>query len=215
MMNNKNSQLAAETLIHYGGSIKMLDPSDENPEKRVGGYLVLFGDAKNTDLAGDFFTKDTDFGTSIKSTTYFDHGCDPVLQLLELGDVELKKDDAGVWAEGILRVRDEYADRFNPYLDEIYTLVAMKKLGWSSGTAGHLVIREPVARGVDFVKRWILGFDASLTPTPCEPRTAALALKSYQFTPLLKHPAQPGKNYGQIKADFERLRFEQFSKRAK
>ena len=41
----------------------------------------------------------------------------------------------GVWVEGILNMRDDYEKA-------LYNLAKQGKLGWSSGTASHLVERE-------------------------------------------------------------------------
>ena len=58
-------------------------------------------------------------------------------------------------------------------------MVEKGKLGFSSGTAAHLVEREqaPQGKGVH-IKMWPLGLDGSLTPTPCDPHNRAVPLKS-------------------------------------
>jgi hypothetical protein len=76
-----------------------------------------------------------------------------------------------VWAETQLALRDAYEKR-------IYGLAEAGKLGWSSGTAAHLVKREPVG-GAMKIMHWPLGLDASLTPTPAEPRNTVVALKAW------------------------------------
>jgi len=73
-------------------------------------------------------------------------------------------------------MRDEY-EKF------IYQMAEKGKLGWSSGTAGHLVEEERKGNAV-WIKSWPLGLDASLTPTPAEPRNTAQPLKSIKFEPL-------------------------------
>jgi hypothetical protein len=70
-----------------------------------------------------------------------------------------------------LKARDEYERG-------ILALIAAGKLGLSSGTAAHLVERKAVGGGVHEVLRWPLGLDASLTPTPAEPRATAHCLKT-------------------------------------
>jgi HK97 family phage major capsid protein len=52
-------------------------------------------------------------------------------------------------------------------------------LGWSSGTAPHLVERVLQDNGTNEITLWPLGDDASLTAIPAEPRTKVLALKTY------------------------------------
>ena len=49
-------------------------------------------------------------------------------------------------------------------------------LGWSSGTAAHLVEREKVGKSF-WVKAWPLGLDASLTPSPAELQNEVVPLK--------------------------------------
>ena len=64
------------------------------------------------------------------------------------------------------------------------TLAESGKLGWSSGTASHLVMREQDG-AAHRVKRWPLGLDASLTHTPAEPRNSVMPLKSLSdLTPI-------------------------------
>jgi HK97 family phage major capsid protein len=50
-------------------------------------------------------------------------------------------------------------------------------MGWSSGTAGHLVEREEKGASAHIL-HWPLGLDASITPTPAEYRNSAVSLKS-------------------------------------
>lgn len=154
-----------ETLVMFGGEIKSIG------ENRIGGYLVLFGDSKKTDLVGDFFTKSTDFGPHTLSPVLYDHGMDGVLKRRVLDDkAEMKLDDIGIWIEAQLYARDDYEKA-------IINLVGQKKLGWSSGTASHLVERKAMGNAFH-ITRWPLGLDASLTPTPAESRTKAVSLKS-------------------------------------
>lgn len=166
-MDNEN-----ETLVIYGDAVKDLGNG------RVGGYLVLFGDENNTDLKGDYFTKSTDFGSHKTTATIYAHGQDKKLgrRILDPQSA-LSIKDAGVWVEAQLSLRDEYEKA-------IYQMVKSGKLGWSSGTASHLVEREQKENGASLITRWPLGLDASLTPNPTEYRTQALSLKSLQFDPI-------------------------------
>ena len=52
-------------------------------------------------------------------------------------------------------------------------------MGWSSGTASHLVERQITAKST-WIKSWPLGLDDTLTPVPAEPRNEAIPLKSWQ-----------------------------------
>lgn len=154
------------TLVGFGGEIKALDNG------KLGGYLVRFTTADEPDLTGDYFSKDTDFDCEFpsKSTAYYNHGLDQTIKRRKLGKVDLTADDVGVWAEMQLQARDEYEKA-------ILEMAKAGKLGWSSGTASHLVEREPVGKAM-FIKRWPLGLDASLTPTPAEYRNEVIPLKS-------------------------------------
>jgi len=155
-----------ETLVEFGGEVKALG------DGRVGGYLVRFGDAKKTDLTGDFFSNLTDFATQFpaKSLVYYNHALDADLKSRVLGQGDMKIDDVGVWIEAQLEMRDAYEKA-------VYGFAEKGKLGWSSGTASHLVERKQHG-DVWEITRWPLGLDASLTPTPAEKRTRAVTLKS-------------------------------------
>lgn len=153
-----------KTLITFGGEAKALG------DGKVGGYLVRFSTQKDPDLQNEFFTAETDFGDLRSSPVLFQHGYDPVMKRRKIGAGKLTADDLGVWIEAQLEMRDEYERA-------IYDLVQQGKLGWSSGTAGHLVERETLSKAV-WIKSWPLGLDASLTPTPAEPRNGAIPLKT-------------------------------------
>jgi HK97 family phage major capsid protein len=77
-------------------------------------------------------------------------------------------------------MRDEYERG-------LMELAAAGKLGWSSGAAGHLVEREQVGKSWH-IKSWPIA-EASLTPTPAEPRNAAIPVKSlYTHQPEQETP---------------------------
>lgn len=153
-----------ETIVWYGGEVKALG------DGRIGGYLVRFSTADDPDLEGDYFDALTDFGDIKTSPVYYQHGLDAAMKTRRLGQAMLKADEFGIWAETQLELRDEY-EQF------IYGMAEAGKMGWSSGTASHLVEREQVGKAWH-IKHWPLGIDASLTPTPAEPRNAAIPLKS-------------------------------------
>lgn len=169
---NTGEGKSVDTLVWFGGSVKALGNG------RVGGHLVLFGSPETPDASEerDYFTPDTDFDLEMttKSRVLYQHGLDPKLGNRKIGVGELKIDDAGVWVEAQLKLRDEYEQA-------IYKLAEDGKLGWSSGTASHLVRRERQPNGTNKIVAWPLGLDASLTPTPAEPRTKAVALKSLKL----------------------------------
>lgn len=154
----------SETLVTFGTEVKALDGG------KVAGYLVRFSTDKDPDLTGDFFTKDTDFGEATRTPAYYHHGLDAKVGKRVLGSGTLSRDDVGVWVEAQLNLRDEYEK-------SIYEMAKAGKLGWSSGTASHLVERQPEGKA-NHITKWPLGLDASLTPTPAEPRNCAVPLKS-------------------------------------
>jgi len=162
-----------ETLVWFGGACKALDDKGQ-----VGGYLVLFGSPDQTDASSlrDYFTPDTDFdldSASAKSRLLYHHGLDPTIGNKKIGltPANLKADDAGIWAQAQLDLRDKYERR-------LWAMVKEGKMGWSSGTVSHLIRREKQDNGSHKILAWPLGLDASITPSPAEPRTQAVALKS-------------------------------------
>jgi HK97 family phage major capsid protein len=137
---------------------------------KIGGYLVQFSSDQDPDLTGDFFTKDTYFGDIGTTNVLYHHGMDKTVKTRSIGTGVLRKDDVGIWIEAQLKLADKYEQA-------IYDMVKAGKLRWSSGTASHLVEREPTGKAM-WVKSWPLGIDASLTPTPAEPRNAAVVIKA-------------------------------------
>lgn len=155
-----------DKLINFGGAVKAAG------DGQVSGYLVVFGGPEETDITGlrDYFTADTDFGieAGAKTKVWYRHGLNPALDR-EIGEGSLKVDDVGVFIEGQLNLRDRY-------VKAVYGEMAVKgKLGWSSGSANHLIRREKQENGAHKITRWPLGLDASITPDPAEPRTAVVA----------------------------------------
>ena len=171
---SKSADIVPEdTLVISGGAVKALG------DGRLGGYLVRFGSPDEPDLEGEFFAPDTDFGNHVTTPVLYQHGMDKVLRRRVLDDdASLSIDDVGVWVEAQLGMRDAY-ERY------IYEQAEKGKMGWSSGTASHLVEREPVGKAMK-ITSWPLGLDASLTPTPAEPRNVAVPLKTW--TPVQWSP---------------------------
>lgn len=130
----------------------------------VEGLLVVFGSPDATDLENEFFTKATDFGRLRETLIWLNHaqpiktGSGIILIEEPIGYGALEVTDEGVIIRGLL-------DAKYRYLAQI-----AQELGWSSGTAAHLVKREQIGKAT-FIKRWLLGLDASITPTPAEPQT--------------------------------------------
>lgn len=152
-----------KTFIFDGGEVKALG------EGRVGGYLVRFSTDDDPDLSGEYFAPDTDFGEAKTVSVYYHHGLDATLGKRKIGRAEIGADDVGVWIRAQLEMRDSYEQ-------SIYALAEQGKLGWSSGTAAHVADREPTGKAVKIIAWPIV--EASLTPTPCEPRNGAVPLKS-------------------------------------
>ena len=166
---------AEKTLVNFGGAVKSVKMDDGSV--KLGGYLVTFGDERNTDLTGDYFTKQTDFGTAVKSDVWFNHRMPVEANGVAIeykrklsNQATLTVDDIGVFAEVILTARNEYEQA-------IIDAGMAGKLGYSSGTASHLVEREASGKAWR-ITSWPLGLDASLTPTPAEPYNKVIPLKS-------------------------------------
>lgn len=161
---------AMDTSSIHGGSVK----SDRLGH--IKGYLVRFGDATKTDLEGDYFTASTDFGfpvgksSSVPVNLYYHHGMDPVVGRKTVGTGFVKLTDEGLWYEAQVDMADEYGKM-------IARLAKAGKLGFSSGSASHLVERESKGLANEII-RWPIA-EASVTPTPAEPRNAVKSLAEY------------------------------------
>jgi hypothetical protein len=155
--------------VYAGASVKALDAGDG----WTGGYLVRFGGDGDLTEWRDVFDTDTDFGSAKKSDVYVHHRMLPGLGKKRLThQAEISRDDVGVFVKHLLDLRD-------PYEKALYGLVQAGKLGWSSGTAPHLVEREKKPNGSHVIKHWPLGLDASYTPTPAGGfDTTATSMKS-------------------------------------
>jgi hypothetical protein len=73
-----------KTVVAYGGTVKAL------PGGKLGGYLVTFG---GTDLSGEYFTKDTDFGEYGKLPVLYHHGLNSKIGTRRIGTAEITMDD--------------------------------------------------------------------------------------------------------------------------
>lgn len=167
-------------IVFFGSAVKAI----EDEPGKVGGYLVLFTDAAQKDLDGEYFTKSTYFGARAGDgvDVLFHHGRRmpnvlrlPAAQKAKVDafsdhifsqPVKTKTDEIGIWAETVLNLADEYEKA-------VYDLVAAGKMSWSSGAVSHLVKKEPDGK----ITRWPIG-EASLTPTPAQPRQKVTAVKS-------------------------------------
>jgi len=180
--------LTEQTVVHRADALRVIpDPiksmktfySSEIKAKENGvveGYLVRFGNSNDTDLEKDYFTKSTDFGfefdngESHKLGLYYNHGMDKTLGTKKIGYGTVKMDDKGLWYSAQLDMADEYSKM-------IYDLAKKGQLGFSSGSASHMVEREMMGKSYE-IKRWALA-EASLTPTPAEYRNKAEAKRYF------------------------------------
>ena len=157
-----------DPLIYLGGSVKAIDRTDD--AIKVGGYLVMFGTPRDGDLskARDYFTPATDFGLDVtrKGIIRWAHCLDPQIGKRRLGIAEVKSepDDVGLWAEGWMKVRDEYERKVADWIEA-------RKVGWSSAALPHTVERKAAPAGANEVVSWPLGGgDFTLTLAPADPR---------------------------------------------
>ncbi len=173
----------SDILVMQGGAIKALGKSTFEGKTigKLGGKLCRFTTPDQADSYGDVFDIKTDFGLAVgetmKSPVYFHHALDPKISAMKLGMGTLTMGTDGVDIEAEI-------DLSNPVAAEKYEAAVKGLLGWSSGTAAHLVKREQIAvkngKPINHVLTWPLGLDASLTPTPAERRNVAVALKSLE-----------------------------------
>jgi len=146
--------------VTYGAAMKI----NERDPREVSGYLIVFSTPQQPDLTGDYFDANTDFGPARETPVWLNHTLPirsgvAVVHIEEpIGSGALDVDERGVIIRALL-------DAKYRYLAEIAS-----DLGWSSGTAAHLVRRVQVG-AAKRIARWPLGIDASLTPMPAEPRT--------------------------------------------
>lgn len=180
IMASENKMNDNDTLIYFGDPIKALDDNG-----KVGGYLVRFSDGSKKDLTGEWFTDKTYLGPKDGdgAEAIFDHGF-PIMPKLTKGldkdtlkaiesfadrtftPLKTKRDPVGIWAETVLDISDDYEKM-------VFGLVKKEKLGWSSGAAGHRVVKNAEGQ----ILRWPIA-EGSLTPRPAEPLNKAISLKS-------------------------------------
>ena len=138
-------------------TVKMIDARSG----RIGGYLITWGEARQPDLQGEYFTPETDVGLDWyeQRPVLYHHGLDGALKAAVIGTIDtLRPDETGLWAEAQLDLRKRY-------VRAVQRLVDQGVLSWSSGSLPHLV--EVSAAGK--IVRWPI-VEGSLTPTPAQPR---------------------------------------------
>ena len=183
----KDFEFTDEELVFFGGEVKDLG------EGRIGGYLLQYSTVNDPDLTKDFFSKDESEIEVQPSNlpVYYIHGRDTKMGKRIIGRATTKTDDVGIWAETQLNLCDEYEKA-------ILAMAKAGKLGYSSGALPHLVEREPRGKGVMLVKSWVIG-EASLTPTPAEPRNTVVALKSLSTSEMAALPNEDDSKTNPIK----------------
>jgi HK97 family phage major capsid protein len=139
--------------------IKLLDTTPQTA--RIGGWGVVFG---GSDLVGDTFTPTTDFKQEwyTHPPVLYDHTLN--LPQNELGVVvKMEQHDYGLWIEAEL-------DRAKEYTEAVLQLIEQGALGFSTGSASHLVRMKG-----NMIEQWPI-LEVSLTTTPCEPRTVGVKM---------------------------------------
>ena len=160
--------IKAVNIFTTGSAVKALGNG------KIGGYLVRHTSEAAADLQGDYFTSESELGFYKEVPVLYHHGMDKSVGRRVIGLANLVRDDIGLWVEAQLAMRDEYEK-------EIYMLAEKGKLGWSSGAVAHMVEREQKNTGTAWVKTWWVA-EASLTPTPAEPKNIADAIKTSDVT---------------------------------
>ena len=196
-----------DSLVYTGGQASVLADdqikliTDEEREAKggddsivVGGISIRFDEeyGSQTDLTGQWFTKDTYFGPSDGGNVdvYFHHSypiysddiarnTSKALAEHTFGIAKAEREEMGIWVETVMDMRDDYEK-------QVAELCKANKIGWSSGSAYHMVRLEHVDEIEDMpesrrdallckfwypgrIKRWPV-VEHSLTPTPAEPR---------------------------------------------
>ena len=172
--------------VSLGGDVKAL--SDGGFE----GLLVPFGSERTPDRSPkrDWFPPDAEYGfkrgETISSPLFYHHGLDSKIKAKQFGRVNLFFADDGIRTTGRI---DTSSDE-GKWLNGQVQAGAMKM---SSGVPFYLIDRERVG-DTHRVTRWILGSDASLTPTPADERTYASSIKALMETGMGYSPANPMAN---------------------
>lgn len=149
----------------------------------VNGDTVVYGDYAAlwnlVDMDGEYFTKDTDFGTLGSIPVYYQHGKDAELGLQALGHtVKSYADDVGLWIERQMKRNEAYRKRIEP-------LIEQGVVGDSTGTSTHLARYGPRdTKGVRPILTWPLA-EVSLVLNPAQPR------QDSSFTKSVAHMVEP------------------------
>lgn len=150
-----------------GGAIK----ASSIGEGWVEGYGVSWGNSRDTDLQGEWFTPGTNFCLDWFNARplLYHHALDQTVGLKTIGVIPtIKQDDLGLWIAAQLDLRDKYARA-------VYDMVKATQFGFSSGSVDHLVKIAPTGE----IKTWPL-IEVSITPSPAQAsKVTVRALKSF------------------------------------
>jgi HK97 family phage major capsid protein len=148
----------------------------------IGGYLVVFGSPEERDLYGDYFTPETDLwlGEYKNQPVLYDHTLSDLPidfpqdapRKFKLGHlIRAVVDSIGLWVEGVV-------NEHNDWVEAVLSLINQGTMHWSSGSVPHLVTYSPD----NAILSWPV-IEASITPTPAEPRkTDIVRLKHFVTT---------------------------------
>ena len=150
-------------------------------DQRIGGYLAAFGSPNDSDLDGEWFSKDTNFELDWYSErpALYGHGMDRTHKTTAIGTIDKLeiREDAGLWAEAQLRDHFMYQDYIMKWLEQ-------GKLGWSSGSSPYYA-----DVGKDgFIRTWPI-HEGSLTLKPAQPGKTTIRAVKHQTDVSLLHKA--------------------------
>ena len=170
-------------IIYNGDRVK------STGNRNVHGLAVKFSTSNDPDLYRDFFTSSCDFGLSLSNTLpiYFNHCFDGILKTARIGEAKLTKKNDGIFVNGFIynlknapqnldiwskQILEERSD----YVDVILKLIEDGKMGYSTGSASHLVKKKLCENDTNEIVKWDI-VELSITHTPAEPRTYATKSK--------------------------------------
>jgi hypothetical protein len=158
-----------DSLIAFGGSVKAL------PDGRLGGMLVRYGSPSERDVHDEFFTQETDFlDPPLAVPSLYHHGWTKALGNRPIGRAELSRTPEGIAVTATLYPAGDGPKQIpSRHRDKILADVQADKLGWSSGSADHLVNVEKTGR----ILQWPI-VEATISPAPADRRNRVMSLKA-------------------------------------
>jgi len=157
-------------------------------EDRFGSYAIMWGNKRQRDITGEYFTPQTKglleiYNAIGKLPVVYHHTMDNKVGGEVVGVIDtVRTDDIGVWVEGELR-------KASRYRDAIKYMMKNQGLYFSSGA---LPMSKKVGRNGE-IKQWVWA-ELSLTPEPAEPRMTVAPVK------LLKSYSEIGIDAATIKS---------------